>query len=266
MRRNWLWGLVLLFVGILLLLDNLGYLAFLGVSIWQLIWPIVLIGLGIWFLVGHRFAADTETRELMIAREATEEAELHLNYGAGEVFVEASESGSELLKGTFEGGVEHRVDRRGGKTAIWLNGSQPTFIWPGNWRSDMQRRWRIQLSVGLPLDLQVKAGASDCHLNLRELQVKHLSIDAGASSLDVTLPANAGFTEVRGSSGAASLVVRVPEGVAARIRTSGGLSSIRVDRSRFPRHAGSFESPGYETARNRVDIRLGMGVGSIEIR
>ncbi|MBN1249839.1 MAG: hypothetical protein JXC32_19410 [Anaerolineae bacterium] len=265
MRRNWFWGLVLLLVGAVLLLDNLGYLNFLGVSVWRIIWPLALIGLGIWFLVGVR-SASTETRELTVEHEGTEEAELHMDYGAGEIRVEASQGAAELLTGTFEGGVTERVERSGGRARIWLSSPAVSIIWPWFWTQGTHRRWHVRLSPDVPLALSVKTGASDCRLNLRELQVRHLRIDSGASSLEVTLPARAGMTEVRGSSGAASVVLRVPEGVAARIRTSGGLSSTSVDRRRFPRQGGAYQSPDYETAENRVDIQLQIGVGSIEVR
>lgn len=129
----------------------------------------------------------------------------------------------------------------------------------------MRRRWHLQLAPDLPFDLALKAGASDCRLDLRDLQIKRLRLDAGASSLHVTLPASAGMTEVRCSSGAASLVIRVPGGVAARIRTKGGLSSTSVDRRRFPRQGTTYQSPDYDTATNRVDIQLQIGVGSVDI-
>jgi hypothetical protein len=59
--------------------------------------------------------------------------------------------------------------------------------------------------------------------------------------------------------------VKVPEGVAARIRASGGVASINVDRKRFPRQGQVYVSPDYETAENTVDIDLDMGVGSLSI-
>jgi hypothetical protein len=62
------------------------------------------------------------------------------------------------------------------------------------------------------------------------------------------------------------VVVRVPSGVAARIRASGGLADIRVDRDRFPRAGGVYQSADYDTAANKVDIDVEAGVGSVNIR
>ena len=63
-------------------------------------------------------------------------------------------------------------------------------------------------------------------------------------------------------SGVASTIIRVPEGVAARIRVENGLGDVRVDRERFPRSGGGYESPGYVDAVDAVDDgRLTMELG-----
>jgi hypothetical protein len=73
------------------------------------------------------------------------------------------------------------------------------------------------------------------------------------------------MTTVRAESGAASLVIEVPEGVAARIRSRMGLGSSQVDERRFPRSAAGFESADYGTAANRADIDISGGVGSVRV-
>ncbi len=265
MRRNAFWGLCLLLVGGVLLADNFGYLAFLGVSVWQLIWPAALIGMGVWILVGSKLRPNGESRDIIVALKSAAEAEIQLDYGAGELRVESGAGASELLNGTFEGGVEHHVKRDGSRTEVRI-GSTPFVFMPLHWGPHFSRKWTVQLTDQIPIALTVKTGASDCRLDLEHLEVTALHLKSGASSTVVTLPANAGYTEVRGSSGAASVSLRIPEGVAARIQTHGGLSSTSVDQRRFPRQGAYYISPNYETAENRADIRLDMGVGSISIR
>jgi hypothetical protein len=249
----------------LLLLDNLGFLGFLEVSVWNLIWPLALIALGVWFLLGTRRRGQTvETEALVIPYEGEEQVEIHMDYGAGELRVEGDAPLGELLSGTFSGGVAHEA-RRGDNTATIRLWSPVRFYSPWDW-TNVRRRWDVHLTAETPMSLSIKTGASDTRLNLEDLHVTRLHIDSGASSTHVRLPARAGYTQVTGSSGAASLSLRVPEGVAARIRTQGALSSVTVDRDRFPRRADVFESPDYELAENKVDIRLDIGVGSIDIR
>ena len=79
------------------------------------------------------------------------------------------------------------------------------------------------------------------------------------------LPRAAGATTVRAESGAASLTIEVPAGVAARIRSRMALGSSQVDEARFPRVGDGYESPDYATAANRVDIDISGGVGSVKV-
>ena len=79
------------------------------------------------------------------------------------------------------------------------------------------------------------------------------------------MPANAGMTRTRFETGAASVKVHVPDGVAARIRAQGGLASIQIDASRFPQQGDIYKSADYETANNRIDFEVQLGVGSVQI-
>jgi hypothetical protein len=96
--------------------------------------------------------------------------------------------------------------------------------------------------------------------------VTELKLKSGASSTQMTLPAHAGHTRAQIESGAASVNVRIPEGVAARIRTRAGLASIQVDTQRFPRSGEYYQSPDYEAAEHRVDLDVQTGVGSVDVR
>ncbi len=267
MRRSATWGLIVVVVGVLLLLQNLGYLDFLGVNVWQIFWPLALIGVGIWFLLGARAGRrySGESREFAVDLEDTTTSNVELNYGAGEMYVAGGAADGNLLDGHFEGGMDDHVQRSSNETRVRLSSHDIAFG-PWRWGPMARRRWTLRLTDRVPLQLVVKTGASDCHLDLQALKVTRLRLDTGASSTDVTLPAHAGYTEVNGSSGAASVVFRVPEGVAARIRTHGGLASTTVNRRRFPRVGSAYESPDYETAENRIDLQFEMGLGSVDVR
>ena len=266
MRRSATWGLIVVVFGVLLLLQNLGYLDFLGISVWQILWPLALIGIGVGFLLGSRGGKYVgESREFAVDLEGSTEANIELNYGAGELRVTGGAPESNLLSGLFEGGLEEHVGRGDGPTRVRLS-SRSAIYWPWQWSPAIRRRWTVRLTDQVPLELVVKTGASDCHLDLEALRVTRLHLESGASSTEVTLPARAGHTEVSGSSGAASVVFRVPEGVAARIHTHGGLASFTVNHRRFPREGGVYQSPDYETADNRIDLQFEMGLGSVDVR
>jgi hypothetical protein len=173
---------------------------------------------------------------------------------------------SDLLSGTFEGGVEHssRLEDNTLKTNLrtpevdWMNAS-----WMGG---GYRREWQVKLNSGINIAvLDINAGASKSDLDLSDLRIADLKLNIGASSAKITLPANAGFTRAEIGAGAASVKITVPNGVAARVRFKGGAASLRVDKSRFLIRNDDFESPDYETAANKVDLQIDAGAGSIEV-
>jgi hypothetical protein len=102
-------------------------------------------------------------------------------------------------------------------------------------------------------------------LDLRELRVRRLDLQTGASDTRVLLPRAAGQTSVKAGHGAASLTLEVPPGVGARIRSKMAIGRTTVDETRFPRTLDGYESPDYTTAANRVDIEAQGGVGSLRV-
>jgi hypothetical protein len=80
------------------------------------------------------------------------------------------------------------------------------------------------------------------------------------------MPAAAGMTKAWFKTGAASLDIKIPTGVAGRIQSSSGLASVIIDRARFPKTGNVYQSTDYETSVNRVDIKIETGVGSVNVR
>lgn len=60
--------------------------------------------------------------------------------------------------------------------------------------------------------------------------------------------------------------IHVPDGVATRICASGGASDISVDPPRFLRVGDVYQSPDYETAADKVEIKAEIGAGAIRVR
>lgn len=262
-NRRLTWGGFLILLGVLFLLDALNIINF---NIWGLFWPLLLILLGLQILMRSRTNRTANYQEhLAIPIKEIERAHVHINYGAGELVVNSNSPPENLLEGDF-GELDYDVKKSADGADITLRSpSGEFFIWDW-WREADGRNWNFGLNNAIPLSLDVKSGASRTVLDLADLNVKELHLRTGASETIVTLPAHATHTRVTAKMGMASLNLNVPDGVAARIHTSGGLSDIRVDRKRFPRNGNKYESPDYKTADNKVDIDLTVGMGSARIR
>jgi hypothetical protein len=258
-RGRIFWGVIIITAGILLLLDRLGLLP---ASFNAIFWPLMLIVLGVSFLLGPVFGRGSfKTEQLSVPLDNSTVAEILLNHGAGRLQLHASDMPGVLLEGSFRGETRHEV-RRSGNTAF-VKLSSEVIITP--FMGHYDRSWDIGIARSLPIQLHLQGGASENDLDLTDLTVTQLHIETGASSTRVRMPAAAGFTRVKVESGAASVNISIPESAAARIHTSGGLSSVSVNTQRFPRVDGYYQSPNYETASNRIEMHLEMGVGSIEV-
>ncbi|MFL7794257.1 MAG: LiaF domain-containing protein [Anaerolineae bacterium] len=265
MRRGTIfWGTILILLGVLLLINT-----FVEIDVGKFIWPLFLIILGLWILWGVFSGPRTfETEEATIPLEGADEARIHIGHGAGRLRVSSGASSDALLSGSFGGGLEQKVKRESNmldvKLSMCVSGAH--FAFPWMWGPGRSLDWEIDLNEEIPLSLDLETGASDTRVDLTNLRVTDLRLQTGASSSEITLPANAGHTKAIIRSGAASVKVRVPDGVAARIKAGGGIADIQVDKNRFPRIDGVYQSEDYATAANKVDIDIETGVGSISVR
>lgn len=263
------WAVVLIVLGFLFLAGNLGLLS---TNIWRLFWPAFLVLMGVWFLVGSSSSGSTaglKMEEGFVELGEAQSASITVKHGAGRLALGGSADPGKLVTGSFANGLDARVQESGGRLQVLLQPQSKAFpdvFFPGSWVSGRGLAWDFSLSKEIPLDLVFEIGAVDAHLDLTELKVKDLVVKTGASSTKLKLPAAAGSTYFKVEAGAASMDITVPDGVAARIEAEAGLASVKVDESRFPKGNGYYQSPNYESAENKVDIRIETGVASIEIR
>lgn len=263
-RGGLFWGMILILLGAILLLENMG---FLPVSAWGLFWPAVIILLGLWFLWGTtigRRGVPTESASVPLG--GAGKLNLTIHHGAGHLRLASGASSDQAVEGTFTGGLDKREDRSG--EALHLDLSVPADqvldVIPFGGPRGID--WDVKVTDSVPVELRVETGASETRLNLEALKVQRLSLRTGASETHVMFPAAAGLTTAELGLGAAAVKLQVPAGVAGRIQIKSGLSDIKIDTSRFPGSGGIYQSPDYETANNKVDMQIEAGVGSIEVR
>ncbi len=258
-RGNLFWGSVLIVLAGLLLLKQMGVIV--G-DIFGYFWPLLIIAFGVWLIVGC-FARNqpVEGEQVSIPLEGAASAYVKLDHGAGRLTLSSGAGSGEIVNGTFGNGLSYKSHVEGGRMEVKLRTSQQAWAWwPGE-----SLDWDIRLNRDIPLSLKIDSGASASILDLSDLKVTDLDIDTGASSTELTLPANAGNTHVDIDTGASSLKVNIPSGVAASIRVKSGIASVNVN-PRFSRlDGGLYQSTDYSTAANRVDMTIDAGVGSIEV-
>jgi hypothetical protein len=263
-RGNLFWGFVLILAGLIFLLSTTGALK--GVDPWNLFWPLFLIVIGVWILFGNIFGRRYITsQQAVIPLEGAASAWVKISHGAGRLTLDSRAGPGELASGTFGGGLAYKTERTGSELAVKMRLPDQVFpFWGWGWSGGLD--WSFGLNKDIPLKLDINTGAGEANFDLTDLRVTEFKLHTGATSTKLTVPANAGYTRGAVEMGAAALSIHIPNGVAARIRHRGGLSSISVDRSRFPRMGDAYQSADYETAANKVEIDIQAGVGSVDVR
>jgi hypothetical protein len=252
------WPVVWTVVGVILRMSTTGSLGQDPVELIVNGWPWLAVGLGVWFVIGALVPFGPGlVEQLVVPVAGATAAMVRVKFGAGQLRTRPAAPGN-LIDGEFAGGVRQRIV---GPGQIEL--SQDTDY--GVPWVDRRYDWTLGLASDVPLDLRFDTGASRSVLDLRGLLVRRLELHTGASDTRLIVPEGAGATAIKAETGAASLTVEVPPGVAARIRTQMALGSSQVDESRFPRTADGYESADYATALNRVDLDLQGGVGSLRV-
>jgi hypothetical protein len=259
-RTALFWGIVLILLGVVLGLQAAGLIS--G-SVWGYIWALLLIFLGIWVISSIYYKPKfDESHQLIVPRKNAQQAEFTFDFGAASLILTGGASPDAALEGLSGTTLDLRSEYLDDKVIVQVNAG-PSFIpflGPDGWS------WRFRLNNDLPTTLKLESGASSIDLDLTDIKVSHLKLETGASSSKIILPARAGKTLFEVEGGAASFDIRVPEGVAARVRVLQGASSVRVDENRFPvTSKGFFQSPDYDTAPNSVEMVLDTGAGSFNI-
>jgi hypothetical protein len=135
-----------------------------------------------------------------------------------------------------------------------------------------------RIASNIPTELSINGGAGEFVIDLSEVIVSEAELNVGAASLTLTLPrartiaslrAGAkppGDVDIEVHAGASSIVIEVPDGVEARVVTTGALLSLRSTNSRVVVSGGSAETPGYAAAQTRYTVRVTAGASSVTIR
>lgn len=223
-------------------------------------------------------------------------ARIDINAGSGNLTVDGLAGDEQLLaSGTLEylekqGMPTRSLTTSNGQDILTLKASgngQPWFRLP--WSAcNGATDWQIHLNPDVPSEITAHSDGGNIGLDLSSLTVSRLSVDTGGGNLDVILPDDAvdlnviaktgagnvnvdigsatrGSSVVNASSGAGSVIVRVPDGLAARIHATSGLGKVIVNPRFGMMESNTYQSPDYETAADKVEITLKSGAGNVNV-
>jgi len=292
---------LLIAAGIILLLQNLKVLPWdIWYQIWRL-WPLVLIAIGLDLLFGRRNAlvsllivlavlgggaaflyyngglqgpGNLLEYSVNVPVEGARSAVVTLDSGVGNLTVDGNES-TRLASGTLRyyeswGQPEQKIARSGDTVNLDLEQPDRMHLSFGPFGPEPLDRagWEVHLNNQVPMKLTVNTGVGDSDLDLREMKVTDLNLNVGTGQTTVRLPEQAGAATASIKGGVGSLNVVIPDDVEARIEVDKGIGSVDVP-NRFRKQSDEgndvYVSDGYNGASSKLDLKVNVGVGSVDI-
>ena len=286
------WGVFLLFLGIVFLLQTTGILPWgLWGTLWRF-WPSLLIAIGLGILLQryNRWLVSLLILILFFAclgiailrygpippEQSTwshseplggvETARVEVDFNAGYLvigslpfdspkFVEAvsqGENGAKAIKADF-----YRQDSSG----VFRLSTERTDrkLWE-------ETRWEVRCTRKIPLTVDIKSAVGNLDLDLSELKVTELHMDVDAGHSAIKMPSAAGTTLAYIKADVANVEMTIPDGVAARLKAEVDLATFEVDEQRFPRQGDYYVSRDFESSSNRVELEIDCDIGRVQLK
>lgn len=181
----------------------------------------------------------------------------HLRLSGGNVTVRSGATGPELFRARFTG-PQPKIRVAGNAVEIAYRGVRPVI-----WR---RQSAQVALNTSIPWHIEVPDGLFKSTLDLAGLKVTAVTVDGGASQVEIRLPRPSGMVPVRFLSGASIITVRRPNGVAVRAVVRGGATKVQLDGRRVewtddtPLHLSD-----YVDAADRYELEFTSGANDLTI-
>jgi hypothetical protein len=217
------WGIFLVFLGIVFLLQSLNILSWgLWGTLWHF-WPVLIIlaGLGIllrrfnvWLVsllilallfaclgiaiwqYGPSSPAGQTTKSYSQPLDGLEKAQIEIDFTMGSLTMSSLSANSlnfvEAESRVTNKNKSMRVDfsRQGSEGKLFL--SKEGAGWP--FWDESEGKWQVRLARNIPLAVNVKSALSNVVLDLSQLQVTELEMDADLGNYTMKMPSLAGTT------------------------------------------------------------------------
>ena len=290
-----IWGIILLFLGIVFLLQALDVLPWgLWGTLWRF-WPVLIIIIGLNILLRHYsrwvvsvliFAllwaclggaywqyeppTGTVTKSYSEPLADLESASIAIDFDGGSLSLQSLPRRSlsygpdlvEVYSNTKGGNIEANFHEQNGAGSLQLSAKGiKRFFWSGPWNN-----WEALLTQNIPLTLDIKSSASSLSLDLSQLLTPEVLVELNAGNCKVTAPSSAGTTYMNIDANVANVEVIIPAGVAARVQPDTNLTDFGVDESRFHRDGDYYVSDDFGSNENRIELKIKCNVGKVHVK
>ncbi len=284
-------GIFFIGIGLLVLLVNIGMISWWAVGALIDFWPLIIIVIGVkimfkrhpivsiisWILffsviIGYSFYYDgskvinspTEFINKSIERaEETVSAELKMTLGG--IKFNMNSADVEL----FETNYDMRNMRQ---EQFFSNGHKHTTIKLEPIKhlnliniNDGNHSYYFNLNKDVVWSLDTTIGAGSGEIDLRELQIRDLKLKLGAGDISLYLGDKYPEGTVEINTGVGNLDVYLMESTGVKMETNGLVSKTNFIDLGWVKRGNYYYSPNYNEAEYRIDVKINMGIGKLNI-
>ena len=282
-------GVILISLGIVFLLNNLGYVPW---SVWfriLFLWPIILIAIGIEIIFRKtRLSFLTILSPLLFMAAILgptyfQKVELHKAYRALETYKWSEDLDTSVVKVTAivqvrAGNLEISSDTEkliSAKLDYWKRKPITTYEYSGfdssatveirdkergwkgwSWRAWGAKDWDIKLTERIPINLRIYAKATDGELDLSDLKIKNLNLDIKAANFNIKLGDMVDQVKGRIESDACRLYLLIPEDTGLKIENHAKLTSTSFSGLSILKYDNIYQTSNFEQASQKINLSL----------
>lgn len=201
----------------------------------------------------------TETRSIPL--DQTEEVRVDLRMGAGELRVHGGSDN--LMDGRFTYNrlrLRPEITYSSGGFRGRLDVEEPGQVGGSTRRYE----WDLSFNDHKPLDIDVKCGAGESHLDLEDLTLRRVNVEMGVGELKMDLrgqPKQNYSVRIHGGIGEAT--VYLPQSVGIDADVKGGIGAIQV--SGLEKRDGRYVNNAYGRVNATIHLDIEGGIGAIHL-
>lgn len=265
--RSLFWPIVLIAVGVIWLLGNLGVISGTNLVVLFRLWPLLLIVVGLDLLFGRQSpvigaligvgavvviivlmlvgpSIGLGAPEMDITRDSYSEsrgdatsATIDLDLSVGTTSIQALTDSSDLFAAEVShvGTMDYSAEGETQKTIRLKQDDTRINFFEGFgflgavFDSEQDLYWKVGLSPDVPIDLTINAGVGESNLDLSQLELSGLDIDIGVGQLDLRLPAADSAYDAKLRGGAGNVTITIADDADLTLDINGGVGNFNID-------------------------------------
>lgn len=253
------WGGILVILGVLFLLANLNVLQNLD---WNVVWPIIVIALGVWLLAARVGPGGARTTlDYSEPRQGIDKARLEIAVGTGRLDVRSGALDDQLYR--------VHIDHAGAAPEVTLDRATATLriTQHVDWFAGARRlRIEARLSDAASWEVSCSTGAIRGEIDLSTAKLSAFECRTGASTLDLVLGAPKGVVPMRIDGGALTIRITRPAGTAVQVQASGAGVQLNADGTQLNGlGTRAWKSDGFDAAADRYEMTISGAALNVDV-